>query len=207
MMMDLRTIETIRYGTASAVRINLSPNTIAELSERYIAFDTETNGLDPEKDRIVELGAVIFENGAPTSSFQSYVNPGISIPPEVSALNHITNEMLRAAPSEKDIYPELLGFLGDAAAGKTVICGHVAAFDLSFLCKTLDRLGMPARFRFVDTRQLVTEIPELEHHSLAAAAEYFGIPHENAHHAKEDALTSGRILSRMPERYREQRDL
>ena len=37
-------------------------------------------------------------------------------------------------------------------------------------------------------------IPELGHHSLGAVAEYFDIKHENAHHAKEDALTSGRIL-------------
>lgn len=85
----------------------------------------------------------------------------------------------------------------------TVICGHVAAFDLSFLCRTLDRLGMAASFRFVDTRQLATQIPELEHHSLAAVAEYFDVPHENAHHAREDALTSGRILREMLERYRQ----
>ena len=200
-MVDLRTIEAIEYGRASAFRIALNPDTCTELSERYIAFDTETTGLDPEKDRIVELSAVMFENGTPTASFQSYVNPGISIPSEVSALNYITNEMLQTAPAEKDIYPELLKFLGDAASGMTVICGHVAAFDLSFLCGILDRLGIAASFRFVDTRQLATLIPELKHHSLAAVAEYFDVPHENAHHAREDALTSGRILQKMLERY------
>ena len=199
-MVDLRTIEAIEYGTASAARVTLTPDVRAELWERYIAFDTETTGLNPENDRVVELGAVVFENGVPASSFQTYVNPGIRIPPEVSALNHITNEMLQAAPAEKDIYPELLEFLGDAAAGKTVICGHVAAFDLSFLCRTLDRLGIEAYFRFVDTRQLAVQIPGLEHHSLAAVAEYFDVPHKNAHHAEEDALTSGRILQKMMER-------
>ncbi|MBQ7372851.1 MAG: 3'-5' exonuclease [Lachnospiraceae bacterium] len=202
-MADLRTIEAIEYGTAYAARITLTSDICAELSERYIAFDTETTGLDPEKDRIVELGAVMFENGAPAASFQSYVNPGISIPSEVSALNHITNEMLQTTPAEKDIYPEFLKFLGDAASGMTVICGHVAAFDMSFLCGTLDRLGMAANFRFVDTRQLAMQIGELEHHSLAAVAEYFDVPHENAHHAREDALTSGRILREMLDRYRQ----
>ena len=91
-------------------------------------------------------------------------------------------------------------FLGDAASGKVLVCGHVAAFDLSFLCNTLDRLGIEAAFRFIDTRQLATQIPELEHHSLAAVAEYFEIPHEKAHQAKEDALTSGRILLKKLER-------
>ena len=198
-MADLRTLMTVEYGAVSAERIMLNPKTVRELSERYIAFDTETTGLDPENDRIVELGAVLFENGVAAQSFQSYVNPGTGILPEVSALNHITDEILQGAPSEEEIYPAFMEFLGDAAAGKTIICGHVAAFDLSFLCKALDRLGIEAAFRFIDTRQLATQIPELEHHSLAAVAEHFDVPHENAHQAREDALTSGRILRKMLE--------
>lgn len=200
--MDMRTVEKIEYGLAPAVRI--SPDVISDLDVpgRFIAFDTETTGLDPDKDCIVELAAVVFEHGAPTETFQSYVNPEVIIPEEVSALNHITNEMLQAAPTEEIIYPEFMRFLGAAAKGETMICGHVAAFDLSFLCKTLNRIGIAANFCFVDTRQLATQIPELTHHSLAAVAEYFEVPHEHAHQAKEDALTSGRILCKMLERNR-----
>ena len=201
--MDLRTIERIVYGEASAERVSLSSESCRELRGRYFAFDTETTGLDPEKDRIVELGVVLFENGSPADSFRSYVNPVIPISEEVSALNHITNEMLQMAPAEEEVYPQLLSFLGDAVNGETMICGHVAAFDLSFLCQTMERLGLEGHFRFIDTRQLVTQIPELEHHSLAAVAEYFAIPHENAHHAKEDALVSGRILQKMLQRYKD----
>ena len=192
--MDMRTVEKIEYGPASAVRASLYTETARELSERFIAFDTETTGLDPDRDCIVELGAVVFEKGIPIASFQSYVYPGICIPAEVSALNHITDEMLAVAPTEKDVYPEFMKFLGDAASGKALICGHVAAFDLSFLCKALDRFGIEAAFRFIDTRQLATQISELDHHSLAAAADFFEIPHEKDHQAKDDALTSGRIL-------------
>ena len=198
--MDMRTIEKIEYGPAAAVRVPLAMKTTRELSEHFIAFDTETTGLDPDRDRIVELGAVVFAKGIPTEACQSYVNPGIRIPAEVSALNHITDEMLAAAPADKDVYPKFMKFLGDAAKGTTLICGHVAAFDLSFLCKALKQLGIEAAFRFIDTRQLATQIPELEHHSLAAAAEFFDIPHDKAHQAKEDALTSGRILLKILER-------
>lgn len=202
-MTDLRTVELIEYGLVKAERIIvLNPDKCRELAARYIAFDTETTGLDPEKDRIVELGVVLFENGQPAKSFRSYVNSGTPVSDEVSAINHINNEVLQGAPSEEEVYPKLMVFLGDAANGDTLICGHVAAFDLSFLCRTLERLGLKGRFRFVDTRQLATQIPELEHHSLAAVAEYFKIPHEHAHQAKEDALTSGRILWKMLERNR-----
>ena len=200
--MDMRTVEKIEYGLASAVRI--SPDVISDLDVpgRFIAFDTETTGLDPDKDCIVELGAVVFEHGVPTETFQSYVNPEVSIPEEVSALNHITNEMMQAAPTEEIIYPEFMKFLGVAAKGEIMICGHVAAFDLSFLCKTLNRIGIDANFRFVDTRQLATKIPELAHHSLAVVAEYFEVPLEHAHQAKEDALISGWIFCNMLERNR-----
>ena len=200
--MDMRTVEKIEYGSASAVRV--PPDAISDLdiSERFIAFDMETTGLNPDKDCIVELGAAVFERGVPTETFQSYVNPGIRISKEVSVLNHITNEVLQAAPKEEIIYPEFMKFLGAAAKGEIMICGHVAAFDLSFLCRTLDRLGITANFYFVDTRQLATQFPELTHHSLAAVAEYFHVPHEHAHQAKEDALTSGRILCKMIERNR-----
>ena len=75
--MDMRTIEKIEFGSALAVRAFLDAETARELSERFIAFDTETTGLDPDRDCIVELGAVLFEKGIPTASFQSYVNPGI----------------------------------------------------------------------------------------------------------------------------------
>ena len=200
--MDMRTVEKIEYGSASAVRV--PPDAISNLGmpDRFIAFDTETTGLNPDKDCIVELGAVVFEHGVPIETFQSYVNPCVCISEEVSALNHITNEMLQVAPTEEIIYPELMRFLGTAAKGETMICGHVAAFDLSFLCKTLGRLGITANFRFVDTRQLATQILELTHHSLAAVAEYFNVSHEHAHQAKEDALTSGQIFCKMLERNR-----
>ena len=126
--MDMRTVEKIEYGSASAVRV--PPDAISNLGmpDRFIAFDTETTGLNPDKDCIVELGAVVFEHGVPIETFQSYVNPGVCISEEVSALNHITNEMLQAAPTEEIIYPELMRFLGTAAKGETMICGHVAAF-------------------------------------------------------------------------------
>ena len=196
-MMDMRSVEKIEYGSVSAVRVVPNQGICRKLATRYIAFDTETTGLDPEEDRIVELGAVKFENGLPTDSFRTYVNPGRGISPQASAINHITDEILARAPAETVVYPRLMDFMGDAVNGETLICGHVAAFDMSFLCRTMNRLGLSGRFRYVDTRQMAAKIPELEHHGLAAVAEYYGVSQENPHHAEEDALTSGRILWKM----------
>ena len=196
-MADMRALDTIAYGNARAGYCDMNAGIKVHLQKRFIALDTETTGLDPEKDRIVEVAALLFEKGQVTDRFVSYVNPGIAVPAEVSAVNHISNEMLEGAPVPQAVYPDLLHFLGDAAVGNTLICGHVTAFDLSFLCRELSLLGLSADFRFVDTRRLAVENPDLQSHSLAAVAQYYGISHEHAHRAEEDAAVSGKILLRM----------
>ena len=194
-MQDMRVVDTIAYGNTRAEYCGMSTEVRDRLQKRFIALDTETTGLDPEKDRIVEVAALLFEEGQMTDRFVSYVNPGIEVPAEVSAVNHISNEMLEHALVPQAVYPELLRFLGNA--GDTLICGHVTAFDLSFLCRELSLLERSADFRFVDTRRLAVENPELQSHSLAAVAQYYGIQHEHAHRAEEDAEVSGQILLRM----------
>ena len=194
-MADMRALDTIAYGNARAGYCGMSSGVKECLQKRFIALDTETTGLDPEKDRLVEVAALLFEEGQMTDRFVSYVNPGIEVPAEVSAVNHISNEMLEHALVPQAVYPELLRFLGNA--GDTLICGHVTAFDLSFLCRELSLLERSADFRFVDTRRLAVENPELQSHSLAAVAQYYGIQHEHAHRAEEDAEVSGQILLRM----------
>ena len=196
-MRDMRVVDTISYGNARAQYCRMSSEVKECLQKRFVALDTETTGLDPEKDRIVEVAALLFEEGQVTDRFVSYVNPGIKVPAEVSAVNHISNEMLVHALVPQAVFPELLRFLGNAKEGETLICGHVTAFDLSFLCRELSLLERSADFRFVDTRRLAVENPELQSHSLDAVAQYYGIPHENAHRAEEDAEVSGQILLRM----------
>ena len=58
--------------------------------------DVETTGLDPAADRIVEIAVVgvDFERRSCCKLFNSLVDPGIPIPPEVSAIHHITTAMV-----------------------------------------------------------------------------------------------------------------
>lgn len=197
-MIDTRTIEHIEYGEATADRVSdLTPDLRSVLHTRFIAFDTETTGFDPEKDRIIEVGAVLFEGGKPVSTFQSLVNADVPIPPEASAVNHITDEMLADAPDEMTVYKQLVAFLG-----AEIICGHVAGFDMSFLCYTLSRIGLSGSFRFVDTREQALGIHTLGKRSLKDVAEYFGVEQKDAHRAADDAKVSGEILCRMMSGFR-----
>ena len=197
-MADFRNVETVECGIANAKKVSLAslisiPERFGAF-DRFIAFDVETTGIEPEKDRIIEIGAVLFEGGTPADEFQSLIHSEVEIPEKVSAVTHITSGMLVDAPTLSIVIPELTAFLGDAICGKTLICGHVAAFDMSFLCRAFNDMGIEADLRFVDTRDIALSIPELTSHSLASVAEHFGITNENAHRAKADALTCGKVL-------------
>ncbi|MBO4368389.1 MAG: DNA helicase RecQ [Clostridia bacterium] len=162
----------------------------------FIAFDVETTGLDPASDRIVELGAVFFRDGQPQSSFSRLVDPGMDIPPETTAINHITNAMLRAAPPEEAVYPELIRFLGEALHGRILMCAHNGKFDFAFLANTFTRLGLPGTLiRYADTLALARQyLPGLPNYRQGTVEKYFGLSNRDAHRASADAEICGQIL-------------
>ena len=188
----------IPRGVAISKRIELNYQNESNIRNCYIAFDVETTGLSPVSDRIVEIGAVIFQNGIALKEFSSLVNPGIPIPPSASAVNHITNSMLNSAPSEIDVYPQLVDFLGDALCGGIVMCAHNAKFDFDFLCNTLSRLGFNADIKYIDTLGLSRRyLRGLENYKQSTIERHFGLVNSSSHRASSDAKNCGHILYRL----------
>ena len=182
-------------GVVTTRPVVINNYTIEKLKTRYIAFDTETTGLNPSRDRIIELGAVLFENGKCVKRFQSLVNPGVFIPARVTAVNNITNSMIKNAPTEEIVYSELAEFLKDAYNEQTIICAHNARFDMSFLSETLMRLGYNANINYIDTLTFAKQkIKGLYNYKQDNVAHYFDIVNEQAHRAASDAETCGKIL-------------
>ncbi len=70
---------------------------------RFIAFDLETTGTVPGVDRIVEIGAVLIDNGQVQAVFSTLINPQIPIPPGATAVNKITNDMVAGYQSQNVI--------------------------------------------------------------------------------------------------------
>ncbi|MDR2784047.1 MAG: 3'-5' exonuclease [Treponema sp.] len=99
---------------------------------RFTAFDLETTGLDPKKDRIVEIGAVKFDKSGVISRFSVLVNPGIPMPFNAGAVNNITDDMLKDKLSLDAVFPDFLRFVKD-----TVIVAHNAPFDCGFINEAL----------------------------------------------------------------------
>lgn len=190
----------VQLGVASSKRIEVDVQNQNRIRTCFIAFDVETTGLNPASDRIVEIGAVAFLNGAVHKVFSSLINPGVSISHSASAVNHITNAMLATAPSEKEIYPQLIDFLGAALCGKIVMCAHNAKFDFDFLCNTLSRLGFNADIEYVDTLSLSRKyLHGLDNYKQKTIEDYFGLVNCSSHRAATDAENCGHILFRLLE--------
>lgn len=182
-------------GNIECREVYLYSSIVEMLKKKYIAFDIETTGLNPVEDRIVEIGAVLFENGIPVKKFSSLVNPNKCISFEATRVNNISNKMIQNAPRENIIYPKLIEFLDDSLSGETLICAHNARFDIGFLANTLERLGYSGNIKYIDTLSLSRNlIYGLENYKQNTVADYFNIINEEAHRAVTDAETCGKIL-------------
>ncbi len=103
----------------------------------FCVVDLETTGGSAERCGITEVGAVKVRGGEFLGTFQTLVNPGVPIPPEITVLTGITQAMVLPAPRIEPVLPAFEEF----SAG-TVIVGHNVRFDLSFLGRGPQRFRM-----------------------------------------------------------------
>ena len=185
-------------GKVVIEEVELFKEVVGELNKKFIAFDTETTGFSPYKDRIIELGAVLFINNKETAYFNSLVKTDVKNSYHAYKVNKISEEMLESAPLEIDIYPKLVEFLEEVLNGNIILVAHNAIFDMRFLKNTLERLGYSGHIRYLDTLKISYMFPTIDHHQ-STIAEYLGIVNKNEHRAYTDALTCGKILNKVLE--------
>lgn len=96
---------------------------------RIVVIDTETTGMDHEKDRLVELAACWMVPDLGLAQFSAICDPGIPIPPEAMAVHHITDSMVSGFQTQE----HNAGLLQAGAGPDTIWAAHNAAFDRGFL--------------------------------------------------------------------------
>lgn len=155
----------------------------------YVALDIETTGLDPERDAILEIGAVRFKGSRTYQTFSRLVNPGRPIPYKIQQLTGITPNDIEDAPPLSAVLPDLNRFVGDAP-----IIGHNIGFDLGFLRKQ----GLFHANNGIDTFELASILlPHASRYSLAALLSYLQIelpPDGQAHRALDDAQATRQLF-------------
>ena len=170
------------------------------LDSDFVGFDIETTGLDGEHDRITEIGAVKVENGRITRSFQTFVDPGMPIPPEITQLTGITDHDVFGAPSESEAVGSFLEFCGDLP-----LAAHNAAFDIGFIDAAAKRSGFPFDPVYIDTLAVAqSTMKELKRYRLDVVSRALGMPEFNHHRASDDAAVCANIFLRLRERLREE---
>jgi DNA polymerase III subunit epsilon len=141
---------------------------------REVVLDTETTGLDPvDGHRIIEIGCVELEDHFPTGrTFQAYLNPERTVPPDSQLVHGLTDAFLADKPLFASVVDALFSFLDDAP-----LIIHNAGFDLKFLNSELHRLSRaPIPYaRAVDTIEIAkTKLPGARY-SLDELCRRFGI--------------------------------
>lgn len=175
---------------------NVTKDYLSYLNE-YIAFDIETTGLNRTNDRIIEIGAVLYQNGQISNKYGTLIHSVNHIPQSASRVNHITDEMLLNAPSEEQAYLEIIDFMKNAISGDVPLVAHNASFDISFLKNTLERLGYNGNLKYIDTLTLSKKKLDLCNYKQQTVADFFGIDNKNAHRALDDAETCGMIFAKL----------
>ena len=164
----------------------------------FVAFDTETTGLKPDENRVVEIGAVKFDRKGVISRFSVLINPECPMPQEASAVNNITDEMLKNKPLFKDVALDFLNFIQD-----TVLVAHNAPFDIAFINAELKRCRIgKLTNKVVDTLIFTKDVfPRLESYKLQELAKRFEIVAFSAHRAEDDARVCMEVFEYVSDKF------
>ena len=156
----------------------------------YAALDLETTGLDPARDRVIEVGAVAFTRDRVTTTLERLVDPGRAVPEMVLRLTGIRQEELRGAVTPEAALRELAAFLH----GRQPV-GHGARLDVDFLAAA--GLWDPAT-EILDTLDLARILlPAAPSHSLPMLAVEMGFTQPRPHRALDDADATRQLLLRL----------
>jgi len=157
----------------------------------FIAFDLETTGTVAGVDRIVEIGAVRFENGVATSTFSTLVDPQKPMPEGATRVNGITDDMLVGKPLVDTLLEPFAEFCGDVP-----VIAHNAPFDVQFLTADIKRYELPGPAGVIlDTLSISRKVfPGLANYKLGTLVQHLKIPSGQFHRAEEDASYCGYLF-------------
>jgi len=156
----------------------------------FVVFDIETTGLSNERNNITEIGAVKVKGGKVVDRWSTFVNPKEPIPPNIVKLTRITDDMVKDAPFIEDILGEFFEFCKGC-----VLVAHNAEFDVGFIKKAAERIGIDAEFAYLDTLMLARVLyPQFANHKLNNLCRQLKVVLEGHHRAVNDAKATADIF-------------
>ena len=169
---------------------------LLKLERTLVVFDTETTGLDHRHDRIVQFGAIKIQPDGNMKEWETLINPDCEIPEKVTAIHGITNDMVKDAPTFKEVCPTIDGILDDSD-----LCGYNVLFDIRFLKAELKRLRLELLpCSVIDPFFLFKAYDSKDHKLITAVRFLLDRDHSGAHTALADAKATFEVLEKLLEK-------
>lgn len=167
--------------------------------DNYVVLDIETTGINPNFNKIIEIGAVKVCNGEIIDTYNQLINPEVVISKEIEELTGITNEMVKDKPLIEDVLKDFIDFCEEH-----IIIGHNIIFDYSFIKTNALRLNLRFEKKAVDTYTLAKILlKDIRKKSLTYLCDYFNIIRNNEHRAYDDAVACYELLNILKNDYYE----
>ena len=194
------------FGVGQKIVSVLSEN----VGKEMIIFDTETTGLSPDLNHVIQLSAIkcIIDEDCQfheIGRMDTYINPGYSLPKKIVEITGITDEKLSKFPDEATQWPAIYEFLGDSP----IACGHNVPFDVSMVKAMYRRYNKEFDPIDLDTLRMAQELhrkDEAGSHKLGTLAEHFGLNYGlTFHNSMDDVIATMRLLRMFVEEYLEKK--
>ena len=166
----------------------------------FICLDCEFTGLDPDKDRIIEMAAVRFTVSENLAQFDALVNPDCQISEDSFAIHHISQEMVMEKPKIEELLSSFFAFVG-----RDMIIGHGIAYDLNMLERAAIRAGIhyPIKNNLcIDTLRLARLYGDSPNNSLESLAHHFNVPNPGSHRALNDVVMNIEVYKHLVRKYK-----
>jgi len=168
--------------------------------EIFVCLDCESTGLEPEKDRIVEIAAARFTFEQILQKFESLVDPECEIPETSQEIHKISVEMIQGKPKIGEILPDLLKMINGH-----IIVGHGIGFDIALIAAEAKRNQIPCNIQqqpTIDTLRMARIYGESPINSLERLRQHFNIEAEGAHRAMSDVIVNIEVFKYLARPYK-----
>lgn len=157
----------------------------------FTVIDIETTGLNRNKDKITEIGALKIENNRIVDKFETLIDPEVNIPAEITQITGITDKMVRDKPKICDILPKFLDFIKN-----DILIAHNSVFDIGFLNSNCSKyVNKSLENRDICTMNLARKIiPTIPSYKLSSLCNYFDIKNEYTHRAMSDVYATTKLF-------------
>lgn len=160
-------------------------------SASLVIFDTETTGLNPARDEIVEIAALRLDRGEQGQIFHRYLRNGVPVGETRSIHGHSDSFLDQVGEEPAQVLSEFLAFIGDS-----YIVGHNVSFDIRMLTANARRHGLaPPIMEFADTLDIARRFLNQDSFTLENLAARLNFRYKPTHRAMDDVMATWELLT------------